>query len=646
MTVFPKIFRSIPVLFLVLTLCFGAVSVPAEESLSLAAYREVGKAADTKEEAEEDNDDDDDADELLIDPISSAVSSNRYGAVVSDYNETLQGGGLAIPHYSQIASVTNGDRYNIGIDLGYSCAAFCMAMVQSYFLDRYVSPTAIWEDYAMFYTNQNNDGHSGGSGQAIFLNEAGDSSAGMPSYYIPASSLITLNDPDFKKTVKKAIKANRPVILQTGSSLFSTGQHFIVIRGYEEVEEEIEEEEESSSSESSESSKTSSKSSDSKKTKTSDKKKTKTVTYYYVNDPGEGYNGKENYESRRFTAKEILSGANAAYIFPAARVTRYNDPEGKLFYGRTETDKTQTVLQGNDSYQTAAYIARKSFPNGATRAVLISGEDDPVALTANAYAGAIDAPLILSGTGELAFETRNLLTNVWHNRVTEVTIIGKDFSNEVITGLMECGVPAEGIHVIGGTTRLETAEEVCRALCQKTEVKTVILASVEDPAQALAASGFCYKYKVPVLLVRADGSLTNETAALLKSHPKWKVLALGDKSHIKASALKGITCKRISGEDVYETCLTFNKYVKKTWDLGTDGACCALGEEASFTDALIGGMLAAKNNAAILLVGEGSDSVYEKLSSGLKTSGYTITVLGEAADCRELMALLPSSVRF
>lgn len=72
-------------------------------------------------------------------------------------------------------------------------------------------------------------------------------------------------------------------------------------------------------------------------------------------------------------------------------------------------------------YGTAARAALEAFPEGATTAVVASGEDFPDALAAAPLADAFDAPILLTGSAHLPDVTAQTLDDL---EVEEILLMG------------------------------------------------------------------------------------------------------------------------------------------------------------------------------------------------------------------------------
>ena len=209
------------------------------------------------------------------------------------------------------------------------------------------------------------------------------------------------------------------------------------------------------------------------------------------------------------------------------------------------TNKAQVVIKGDNRWATAAKVAAKYYPYGADTAVLVTGTDFPDALAANAFAGALTqvdegdgAPILLSRRTDLPDEIKTLLTDTWKGSVKKVYIVGGGFSDQVIKDLEDCGVEFINKTLTRGNNRYETAELIVKkCLAQNlATTDTVILTKGNTPADALSVSSWSFSKHIPVLLVKSDGTMTDETKKLVS---KFKNVIRQSK-RLRKNQLQGI----------------------------------------------------------------------------------------------------------
>ena len=269
-----------------------------------------------------------------------------------------------------------------------------------------------------------------------------------------------------------------------------------------------------------------------------------------------------------------------------------------------------TTLSGSGSdgrYQTAARIVNDFYDEGSTfnEVVLVKGTDFPDALAANAYAGSIVAPLLLTRAGSIPQDIKIFLST-YKNKIKTITFIGKGM--EGAQAEAKKLIPSAKIQEIGGNDRYETAEKVCEKLFEVwaspdyessgRPIDTVFLVYGRKAADALSASPWSYLYEYPILLTNSQGLATEKTKALLKNEKFKRVIVLGQEEQVRSSNVKGVNSQRIAGDDRYATSRALIDYMmpqyKKDFiydDSFEDAVVVASGRNANFPDALTGGQL-------------------------------------------------------
>lgn len=285
-------------------------------------------------------------------------------------------------------------------------------------------------------------------------------------------------------------------------------------------------------------------------------------------------------------------------------------------------------VAGGNRYKTAAEIAKKAFPTAPAEAILVTGENFPDALSANAYAGAKNAPVLLSKLSELPQPTKDLLTKTWSKSVKTVTIIGGGFDKKVETALKGCGVTT--IKHIAGKNRYKTAEEVCKAGIEEklwNMTWPVAIATGQTSADALAFSPWSYGLHLPILLAK-NGEVSASTKTLISKF--GFVIMLGSSSTVKDSCLSSAQkaahrYERLAGSNRFKTSLAIAKYFVGTAHMGSyGGAAYADGTDEHFPDALVGGMLQGQLRAPIILTKPGQKDV-KSFTTGTMNNEDVIT---------------------
>lgn len=294
---------------------------------------------------------------------------------------------------------------------------------------------------------------------------------------------------------------------------------------------------------------------------------------------------------------------------------------GGLFLSVSLTQAQALVVEriaGPDRFQTAVEISRAGWDRAGV-VLLVRGDDFPDALAGVPLAHALQAPILLTGTGQLEPATREEIVRLGANRVI---ILGGEaaVSAEIAQEIHRMGVAVERV---GGSTRYETAGLVARRLANYRDYRQAVIVGGGSFADALAIGPYAAREGIPILLTRED-SLPLETrevtryleSTLIVGGPS--VVSPGIEDYLPAPT-------RIAGDDRYETAVEVILRLK----LSRDKVYVTTGR--TFPDALAGGVLAARDNASLLLVpGEELPLPVINLIDGSNLSNFVI-IGGEGA---------------
>ncbi|MDD6348194.1 MAG: cell wall-binding repeat-containing protein [Lachnospiraceae bacterium] len=291
---------------------------------------------------------------------------------------------------------------------------------------------------------------------------------------------------------------------------------------------------------------------------------------------------------------------------------------------------TVTCLKGDNRYETAAAIAKAAFGEVCPETIiLVKGTDFPDALSANALAGYLDAPILMSHTRALSTATAALLGGEWQGQVKKLYVVGLGFSEDVYAALESlCGLNrGDGsIETIGGSDRYATALEVYRKLRTLQEedgeepgpvMSSVIVATGLKSADALAVSAVSYRYHIPILLAKSGGRVTEETLAAVTDNDH--IFALGAESCVSDTVEEAarrvcgeaLDYHRLYGDNRYATSLAiagffdseaFYAYTPAVLYGGLLGI--ADGTDSHFPDSLAAGQLLGRLGGSLLLQNE------------------------------------------
>ena len=265
-------------------------------------------------------------------------------------------------------------------------------------------------------------------------------------------------------------------------------------------------------------------------------------------------------------------------------------------------------IEGLNRYETAANIAADAFPTGAPVAIVARGDVFADALAANYLAGALGAPILLTGSKSLPGVTADALADLG---VEDVIIVGG--TTAVSTDVERALEANYGVDRLGGTDRYETAALIAVATAQDVELpvgevnglRTAILGNGQNFPDVLAAAPLSYAGGHPLVISRPDG-LPDDSAAVLEALDIEQVLIVGgpvavsDDVETDAERITGNPAIRVFGDTRYETAAEIADFAYD--ELGFDEAHVNIARGDQFADALTGGPHAGEEMAPIVLV--------------------------------------------
>lgn len=254
-------------------------------------------------------------------------------------------------------------------------------------------------------------------------------------------------------------------------------------------------------------------------------------------------------------------------------------------------------LAGNTRYQTAVAISKSGWSQ-SDNVVLANGNDFHDALAGTSFAYLKDAPMLITPSDALDSDIRAEIERLG---AKNIYILG---NNTSVSQAVENDLKQKyNVVRIGGTEVLDTAVKVGDEVRKIKQFDTVIIATQINFPDVLAAAPFSAKNTMPILFteqfkLRADTKKALQDWGVKHVHI---VGGYGIISYEVADELRSIgieTVRRISGNDRYDTAIEVVKYFTQKDAYSRISICT--GE--NHPDALTGAVLAAKNNAPLVLV--------------------------------------------
>lgn len=259
------------------------------------------------------------------------------------------------------------------------------------------------------------------------------------------------------------------------------------------------------------------------------------------------------------------------------------------------TDLAVERVAGADRYETAAALAERGWPDGATRVYLAAGGRFADALAAGPAAAKADGPILLTGSTALPEATDSALQRL---DPAEVVVVGGP--GAVATSVLDeiSSRTAARVRRIGGIDRYATAAAVASA-GWPAGAETVYLAAGDRFADALAAGPLAGRDGAPILLTSPD-RLPEPTVAALRFLAPDRVVVIGGPGAVSQAVLDtvgaGRAVERISGADRYETAAAVAERLS-----GTVPASAYVATGVAYPDALAAAPVAARAGAPVLL---------------------------------------------
>lgn len=260
-------------------------------------------------------------------------------------------------------------------------------------------------------------------------------------------------------------------------------------------------------------------------------------------------------------------------------------------------------FSGVNRYDTARLVAQATFGTNDL-VVLATGEDFPDALAATYVAGIGLAPILLARRAALPEASAEALRSLQARRVEIVggaDAIGREVEDELRRRGYE-------VSRVGGATRYETAQAAAEsggteAVGTVEQVRTAVVATGEDFADALAAGPISYAQRLPTLLT-ARAALSPEARGALQRLRIGQILLPGGEEAVTANVQSeiramGITVRRFPGRDRTETAALLADYALS--QLRFSPATVNLARGDGFVDALAGASSAGRERAPMLL---------------------------------------------
>lgn len=347
----------------------------------------------------------------------------------------------------------------------------------------------------------------------------------------------------------------------------------------------------------------------------------------------------------RLPFRAIVTTADG-YQVPDYRVITGADVKAKeLTIELTPGDSGKLInrIKGENRFETSVEAAKALYPkaadlgakltattgdalaqNGAKNVIIANGLRFPDALAGNGLTKYYDAPILLTNGTTIDPSVEKFIKDY---EVKNVIILG---GTDAVAGSVETSFEKQGLTTtrLKGENRYETAAAIAEriALFNEGEIKEALIASGEDFADALVASVPAAVYGTPILLT-AKNSVPAATAEAIKEFKVAKATVIGGDAAISDTTygqLNIATKERVYGTNRQVTSMKVaDKFFPQAGSAYVAGGM-------NFSDALVGGALAANKKAPILLTNE--KELTKEVADYITTHKITdVTILGGTA---------------
>jgi len=295
---------------------------------------------------------------------------------------------------------------------------------------------------------------------------------------------------------------------------------------------------------------------------------------------------------------------DAATPLSAAEFAQERFAAGATHYYVAHFVKSRTLreLGGATRYDSMANIAQSgAFATGGT-VVVTSGEKDGDISAAVSLAGLESAPTVLTTAGSLSAQAQATLRALSPSKIYLVG--GTATLSVLVQSQIEAVAPQALVERFDGIDRLATSSLVY-AKGRGQWSNTAIIANGYSFPDILSIAPYSYAMNVPVLLTRADGTLSDANYHDLRNGGFTEVVIVGSTASVAQSTENMVRTTvtsqvtRLGGADRYATSLIIANWLTGR-GLGYEYLGVATGK--NFPDALTGAALQGIRHAILLLL--------------------------------------------
>ena len=270
----------------------------------------------------------------------------------------------------------------------------------------------------------------------------------------------------------------------------------------------------------------------------------------------------------------------------------------------------QSRIAGKTALDTMAKIVEQAFPS-AENVVLATQYGYWDALSANALAGSLNAPIMLADFDSLPEQTVAQLKRL---QAKTVYICG---GTHVISKQVEQQLHQLGMRVVryAGSEASDTATKI--ALNTETVSDTCFITTSWGYGDSMSVSSYAYAKHAPIFLTNMNGGIDDSTLDAIRAKGFKHIVLVGGTSVISAEVEDlvrslGVSVERVWGETQYDTSLAFAKWATQD---SKEPLTIGIATGYGFTDALCGAALTGKSGGVMVLA---DDSMTKQASTAFK----------------------------
>ncbi len=305
------------------------------------------------------------------------------------------------------------------------------------------------------------------------------------------------------------------------------------------------------------------------------------------------------------------------------------------------TYAAENILSGKNRYLTAVEVSKKGWSK-ADKVVLVNSNSIVDALSVTPYAKLIDAPILLTEKDSLNSTTKEALIDLGAN---EVHIIGSQgvISDNVANQIKSMGILTQRI---GGKNRHDTALNIANKINNISKVtKVAVVNGYKGLADAVSIASVAASEGMAILPASPNKGI-DDFKEFIYSNNINKSYIIGSTGVISREVeIQLPNPERLGGSNRRETnAKVINRFYTSNELNNVFVSKQGVPKEDQLIDALSVGVLAAKENSPVLIVGDSLDASQREIFSIKKAKNITqVGSGGNESAFNELKSLQSSS---